>query len=124
MILTSTLDWTPHINYVFLKASRKLNVLKSVRYLNRKTLDILYSFYHTLTQANQKHLTQIQFKAGKLVGAAIHYTSQLKLENTLILESVQKRAEIMGLAVFHKIHFNLTGPLVCKFLDLTITFII
>ena len=26
MILTSTLDWTPHINYVCLKASRKLNV--------------------------------------------------------------------------------------------------
>ena len=65
-------------------------------------------FYHTLTQANKKRLSQLQYKAGKLVGAALHYTSQIKLENTLAWESVQSRAEIMGLTVFHKIHFNLT----------------
>ena len=115
------------INYVCLKASRKINVLRSVRYLDRKTLDILYKvtvrptfdygihvFYHTLTHANKKRLSQLQYKAGKLVGAALHYTSQIKLENTLAWESVQSRAEIMGLTVFHKIHFNLTRPLVRK----------
>ena len=36
IILTSTLDWTPHINYICLKARRKLNVLRSVKYLDRK----------------------------------------------------------------------------------------
>ena len=93
IILTSTLDWTPHINYICLKASRKLNVLRSVRYLDRKTLDILYKvtvrstfdyglhiFYHTLTQSNKKRLDQLQYKAAKLVGNALHYTNQIKLE--------------------------------------------
>ena len=71
-------------------------------------------FYHTLTQANKKRPSQLQCKAGKLVGAALHYTSQIKLKNTLAWESVRNRAEIMGLTVFHKIHFNLTRPLVPK----------
>ena len=135
MILTSTLDWTPHINYVCLKASRKINVLRSVRYLDRKTLDILYKvtvrptfdygihvFYHTLTQANKKRLSQLQYKAGKLVGAALHYTSQIKLENTLAWESVPNMAEIMGLTVFYKIHFTLLNLwFESALLDLTIT---
>ena len=125
IILSSTLDWTPHINYICLKASRNLNVLRSVKYLDRKTLDILYKvtvrstleygihiFYHTLTQKNKKRLDQIQYKAAKLVGSALHYTSQHKLELEMGWESIKCRAEVLGLTVYHKIHFNKTRRLV------------
>ena len=125
IILTSTLDWTPHINYICLKASRKLNVLRSVRYLDRKTLDILYKvtvrstfdyglhiFYHTLTQSNKKRLDQLQYKAAKLVGNALHYTNQVKLEKNLGCESIKSRAEVLGLSVYQKIHFNKTRRLI------------
>ena len=125
IILSSTLDWTPHINYICLKASRKLNVLRSVRYLDRKTLDILYKvtvrstfdyglhiFYHTLTQSNKKRLDQLQYKAAKLVGNALHYTNQLILEKDIGWESIKSRAEVLGLSVYHKLHFNKTRRLI------------
>ena len=40
--LHSSLDWLTQINDVCLKANRKLSVLKSIKMLNRKTLDLLY----------------------------------------------------------------------------------
>ena len=35
-------DWSVHVHKVCLKANRKLAVLRSVRELNRKKLDLLY----------------------------------------------------------------------------------
>ena len=40
--LTSNLDWSFQINDVCLKANRKLSVLRHIKMLKRKTLDILY----------------------------------------------------------------------------------
>ena len=40
--LSSTLSWARQIHETCLKASRKLAVLRSVKYLKRSTLDILY----------------------------------------------------------------------------------
>ena len=42
IILTSDFTWTQQINEVSLKANRKLPVLRSVKLLNRQTLDLLY----------------------------------------------------------------------------------
>ena len=126
-MLTSTLDWTEHINYISLRANRKLNVLRSVGHLGRKTLDILYKLtvrscldyglhiiYNSLSQQLKKRLSQIQYRAAKLVSGWLHYTNQARLEAELGWESIQIRAEILGLSVFHKIHFNLTRPLIQK----------
>ena len=52
---------------------------------------------------------QIQYKAAKLVGSALHYTRQHKLETNLGWESMKSRAEVLGLTVYHKIHFNKTN---------------
>ena len=38
IIITYNLDWAPHINYICLKANRKLHVLRSVQNLSRSTL--------------------------------------------------------------------------------------
>ena len=42
VIFKSNLDWSAKINVVCLKANRKLSVLKGVKELSRKTLDLLY----------------------------------------------------------------------------------
>ena len=42
LVLTSNLDWGPQINSVCMKANQKLSVLRSIKLLNRKTLDLLY----------------------------------------------------------------------------------
>ena len=40
--LSSALDWSAQIHEVCLKANKKLVVLRSVKLLNRQTLDLLY----------------------------------------------------------------------------------
>ena len=40
--LSSTLDWSRQIHEICLKANKKLSVLKSIKYLDRQTLDMLY----------------------------------------------------------------------------------
>ena len=82
IILTYNLDWAPHVNYICLKANRKLHVLRSVQYLSRSTLDLLYKltvrsqidyglhiFFHSLKQTEIRRLSQVQYRAGKLVSA-------------------------------------------------------
>ena len=40
--LTSNLDWSHQTNDVFLKATRKLSVLRHGKFIKRNTLDLLY----------------------------------------------------------------------------------
>ena len=125
--LSSDLDWEKHISYTCLRANRKLAVLRSVRFLNRATLDLLYKltvrsvveyamvvFYNSLKQTQLKRLDQIQYRAAKLCTGALHFTSQIKLEQDLSWESVSDRAEFLGLSVFHKIRDFETRPLIKK----------
>ena len=99
--LSSDLDWEKHINYTCLRANRKMAVLRSVRFLNRSTLDLLYKltvrsvieyalvvFYNSLKQTQMKRLDQIQYRAAKLCTGALHFTSQTKLEDDLSWESI------------------------------------
>ena len=72
----------------------------------------MHIFYHTLSQSNKKRLDQIQYKAAKLVGSALHYTSQHKLETNFGWESMKSRAEVLALTVYHKLHFNKTRRLI------------
>ena len=125
--LSSDLDWEKHINYTCLRANRKMAVLRSVRFLNRSTLDLLYKltvrsvveyalvvYYHSLKQTQIKRLDQIQYRAAKLCTGALHFTSQTKLEEDLSWESIHDRAEFLGLSVFHKIRDFDTRPLIKK----------
>ena len=42
IIFQSNLDWTAQINDICIKANRKLSVLRSIKQLSMKTLDLLY----------------------------------------------------------------------------------
>ena len=76
IFLSSTLSWARQIHETCLKANRKLAVLRSVKYLKRATLDILYKvcvrstieyglvlYWHTLKQTETARLSQIQYRA-------------------------------------------------------------
>ena len=71
-------------------------------------------FYNSLKQTQLKRLDQIQYRAAKLCTGALHFTSQIKLEQDLSWESVSDRAEFLGLSVFHKIRDFETRPLIKK----------
>ena len=125
--LSSTLSWQKQIHEVCIRANAKLAVLRSVKYLSRSTLDILYKiqirslidyglviFYHQLKQTEVARLDQIQYKAGKLATGALHFTSRVKLNLEMGWEEIFSWAKYLGLCLFHKIHLNLTRPLVKK----------
>ena len=124
VVLTRNLDWTEQVNFVCLKANRKLGVLRSVLGLSRQTLDILYKltvrsqidygliiYYNDLTQKQKTRLDQIQYKAGKIVSGALHLTNRVKLDNELGWESLQSRTNFLGLTLYQKIHILQTRPL-------------
>ena len=120
----TTLCWSTQIHEICLRANSKLAVLRSVSYLSRSTLDLLYKlqirsvidyglsiYYHNLKQSDIYRLNQIQYRAGKLVAGALHFTSTSKLFLELWWEEISHRAKILGLTVFHKTHLNMTRPL-------------
>ena len=125
--LSSNLSWARQVHETCLKANRKLAVLRSVRYLKRSTLDILYKvcvrstleyglviYYHTLKQTEIARVQQIQYRAAKLCTGALHFTNQIKLEQDLAWESISNRVKFLGLSIFHKIHCFQTRPLIRK----------
>ena len=122
--ISSSLDWAVQINDVCLKVTRKLSVLRNVKFLKRNTLDMLYKItvrslidYALPVYANNLKLTEIarldrlQYKAGKLVCGAFHYTSRDKLNNELGWENFQTRIKFLGLSLFQKIHLHETNLL-------------
>ena len=123
--LTSNLDWSMQINDVCLRANRKLSVLRSVKFLKRNTFDLLYKitvrsiidyalpiYSNNLKLTDLARLDRLQYKAGKLVCGALHYTNRNKLNNELGWENFHTRIKFLGLSLFHKIHRHETRPLV------------
>ena len=125
LILSSDLNWTQQINEVSLKANRKLSVLRSVKLLERSTLDLLYKltvrsvidyalpvYYKSLKLTDLARLNNIQYKAAKLVTGASHLSSKDKLNLELGWEGISERGDILSLSFFHKIHLGETRPLI------------
>ena len=79
----------------------------------RSVLDFaLPVYYHTLKVCEKQRLEQIQYKCAKLTCGALHFTSQIKLNNELGLETIATRADFLSLNTFHKILVGRTRPLV------------
>ena len=125
--LTSNLDWSYQVNESCLKANRKLSVLRSVKYLKRKTLDLLYKvtvrsvidyalpiYGNNLKIIDLNRLEQLQYRASKLVTGSLNFTSRDRLNEELGWESIRKRIDYLGLNIFHKIHVRETRPLLTK----------
>ena len=130
--LTPTLSWSRHIHHICMRANSKLSVLRSIRYLSRPVLDILYKqqirsvidyglvlFYGGLTQSDIAKLDRIQYRSAKVVTGALHFTSRIKLDQDLGWESLAERYELLGLSLFHKIAHNNVRPLLRSLLPKT-----
>ena len=116
--LTPSLCWTKQVNEVVLKANAKLAVLRSVSYLSRSTLDILYKlqirsviYYGLCIYYNNLKQSDIH-RAGKLTVGALHFTSHIRLDRELGWSDLSDSSRFLGLTLFHKIHLNLTRPLI------------
>ena len=125
--LSSKLDWEKQITTAVLKANGKLAVLRSVKFLDRATLDLLYKltvrsvleygmivYYHSLTQVQVARFNRVQYRAARLCSGALPFTSQVKLEQDMCWEPLASRADFLSLTVFHKIVLGLTRPLIRK----------
>ena len=104
--LSSSLDWSKPVDKVCLKANRKLSVLRTVKSLNRQTLDILYKltvhsvidhalpvYCSNLRQTEISGLENLQYRAAKLVTGTVKFTSREKLNLELGWESIQKQSD-------------------------------
>ena len=118
-------SWSRQIHETCLRSNGKLAVLRSVKFLSRSTLDLLYKltvrsvidygliiYYQTLKITKKARLDQLQYRAAKLCTGALHFTSQSKLEDDLAWESMADRAEFLGLCFFQKVHLGETRPLI------------
>ena len=94
--LTPTLCWRRTIQHICMKANSKLAVLRSVQFLSRPVLDVLYKlqirsvidygmivFFNTLKLSDIARLHKIQYRSARLVTGALPYTSRLKLDADL-----------------------------------------
>ena len=123
LYLNTSLSWARQVHETCLRANRKLAVLRSVRFLKRSTLDLLYKvcvrstieyglviYWHTLKPTEAARISQIQYRAAKICTGALHLSSQSKLEVDLSWETIAHRAKFLGITIFHKIHLGLTRP--------------
>ena len=70
----------------------------------------LFIYYNSLSETDITQINKIQYTAA--VTSALPYTSTKLLEAELGGESIKERAYILGLALFYKIHCDITRPLV------------
>ena len=100
IFLSSSLCWSRQVHETCLRANRKLAVLRSVKYLKRSTLDLLYKvcvrstveyglvlYWHSLKQTEAARIRQIQYRGARIVTGALPFTSQSKLESDVAWET-------------------------------------
>ena len=127
--LSSNLSWREHILYIYEKASKRLNVLKGIKYQVGR--DILRALYKSLVRPLMEHadvvwngcsetesdlLDSVQYEAGKIVTGAMKGTSRQRLMYELGWEELKTKRAIHKLTLYFKIVNNLTPPYLRDFL--------
>ena len=69
-------------------------------------------YYKCLKITDVARLENIQYKAGKLVTGAYHFTSKEKLNLELGWKTIMQRGNFLSLNIFQKIHLKETRPLI------------
>ena len=81
----------------------------------RSVIDYALPIYsNNLKLTDLARLDRLQYKAGKLVTGALHFTSRDKLNTELGWENFQSRIKFLGLSLLQKIHLHETRPLARK----------
>ena len=116
IVLRQDLRWSDHINAIVSKASKQLNIMKSLQFiLDRKTLETIYfSFIRPLmeygcviwdgcTQAESLRLENIQLAAARIISGAMRTKSNAKLYEETGFVTLEKRRELLKLTQMYKI---------------------
>ena len=69
-------------------------------------------YYKSLKVTQLARLENLQYKAGKIVTGAYHFTSKDKLNLELGWETIKERGDLLSLNFFQKIHLQRTRPLI------------
>ena len=118
--LNYNLTWNCHIDNIFQKASKRLDILSRLTHkLDRRTLDQMYkSFIRPVmeyacvvwdgcTVTDSDRLEALQLRAGRIVCGAIRHTSHAIIYNELGWEKLSKRRERFKLILYHKMVHNI-----------------
>ena len=118
--LGCTLDcnhkWNSHISEIVTKASRRVDILRSLKYrFSRKSLEILYtsfirpileysqSVWNNCTQAHKSSIESVQLAAMRVITGGIRGTSHDKLYQETKFVSTYERRHRHCMVIFYKI---------------------
>ena len=120
LVFRNDLRWNDHINAILAKATKQLNILKTLQFrLDRKTLEIIYtSFIRPLmeygnvvwdgcTQSDALKLESVQLAAARVISGAMRTTFDAKLYEETGLTTLAKRREVSKLILMYKITNNM-----------------
>ena len=69
-------------------------------------------FANTLKLTEIKGLENIQYRAARVATGALNFISRERLFEELDWETIGNRPKFLSLCIFHKIHAQVTGPLI------------
>lgn len=130
--LSSNLSWRAHILNIHEKASKRLNLLKGLKFkINRDTLAKLYIclirpvmeyadvVWDGCSESISDLLESVQYESARVVTGSMRGTSRRKLLDELAWEDLKTRRSMHKLVLFFKIGNNLTPGYLSDILTLT-----
>ena len=123
LILSSNLSWRAHILKIHQKASKKLNLLKPLKYnLGRFTLEVLLKslvrssleyadvIWDGCSASDSNLLESVQIEGARVVNGALKETNRVSLLNELSWVELSVRRKIHQLSLMYKMVFKLPPP--------------
>ena len=126
LTLSSNLSWRVHILKIHEKASKKLNLLKPLKYnLSRYTLEVSFKslvrssleyadvVWDGCSESDSNLLESLQIKGARIVTGALKGTNRVSLLNDLSWVELSVRRKIHKLSLIYKMVFKLAPPYLC-----------
>ena len=127
LTLSSNLSWRTHILKIHQKVSKKLNLLKPLKYnLSRYTLEVLFkSLVHSsleyadvvwdgCSESDSNLVESLQIEGARVVTGALKGTNRVSLLNDLSWVELSVRRTIHKLSLMYKMVFKLAPPYLCN----------
>ena len=134
VVLCNNLSWRAHIFKIYEKASKRLNILKGIKFkVDRSTLRKLYKslvrplmeyadvLWDGCTDSESDLLEHVQYKAAKIVTGAMKGTSKQRLMQEIGWEDLKTRRAIHKLLLYFKIVNNLCPSYLVDLLPLLVS---
>ena len=134
VVLCNNLSWRAHIFKIYEKASKRLNMLKGIKFkVDRTILRKLYKslvrplieyadvLWEGCTESESDLLEHVQYEAAKIVTGAMKGTSKHRLMQEIGWEDLKTRRAIHKLLLYFKIVNNLCPSYLTNLLPLQVS---